>query len=215
MDAMLGGIAIGAVLAGVVAGAVLWRWRTTGASAEAQRARAEELAAVVEQLRTSFAALSREALSANTNDFLTIARTRLEEQTRTTSATLEEKKKLIDARLEDMGAKLASLNELIAAVEKQRAEAQGAIQKHLDTNTQATRQLQTTTAQLREALANPQRRGQWGERMAEDVLRLAGFIEGVNYFKQQALSTTTHCSQSRSYEVSQPRPVVRMLFVVC
>ena len=27
-------------------------------------------------------------------------------------------------------------------------------------------------------------RGQWGERMAEDVLRLAGFVENVNYRKQ-------------------------------
>jgi len=40
---------------------------------------------------------------------------------------------------------------------------------------------------LREALANPQRRGQWGERMAEDVLRLAGFVEGINYEKQKQL----------------------------
>ncbi|HEO64616.1 MAG TPA: DNA recombination protein RmuC, partial [Spirochaetes bacterium] len=27
-------------------------------------------------------------------------------------------------------------------------------------------------------------RGQWGERMAEDVLKLSGFIEGINYQKQ-------------------------------
>ena len=42
----------------------------------------------------------------------------------------------------------------------------------------------STTGALREALANPKARGQWGERMAEDVLRLAGFIEHVNYLKQ-------------------------------
>ena len=29
--------------------------------------------------------------------------------------------------------------------------------------------------------------GQWGERMAEDVLRLAGFVENVNYVKQTQL----------------------------
>ena len=32
-------------------------------------------------------------------------------------------------------------------------------------------------------------RGQWGERMAEDILRLAGFMEGINYQKQKALET--------------------------
>ena len=27
-------------------------------------------------------------------------------------------------------------------------------------------------------------RGQWGERMAEDIIRYAGLIENVNYLKQ-------------------------------
>ena len=44
--------------------------------------------------------------------------------------------------------------------------------------------LADSTRMLRDALANPQARGQWGERMAEDVLRLAGFTEHVNYRKQ-------------------------------
>ena len=30
-------------------------------------------------------------------------------------------------------------------------------------------------------------RGQWGERMAEDVLRLAGFHENINYVKQNQI----------------------------
>jgi DNA recombination protein RmuC len=41
-----------------------------------------------------------------------------------------------------------------------------------------------TTNKLQMALTNTKVRGQWGERMAEDVLRLAGFIEGINYSKQ-------------------------------
>jgi DNA recombination protein RmuC len=46
--------------------------------------------------------------------------------------------------------------------------------------------MQTTTL-LREALASTKARGQWGERMAEDVLRVAGFIEKVNYLKQKTI----------------------------
>lgn len=185
MSGLAAGMVVGLV-AGAALAALLWR-RMRESSAAAQQARAAEWAALVEQLRTSFAALSREALSANTDDFLKLAHSRIEQQGAASAQTLEEKKKLIDARLEEMGGKLSTLNNLIQAVEKQRAEAHGALQKHLDNNTQATRQLQMTTGQLREALANPQRRGQWGERMAEDVLRLAGFIEGVNYFKQKGL----------------------------
>jgi DNA recombination protein RmuC len=44
-----------------------------------------------------------------------------------------------------------------------------------------------STNLLREALASSKVRGQWGERMAEDVLRLAGFIERVNYLKQESM----------------------------
>jgi DNA recombination protein RmuC len=40
-------------------------------------------------------------------------------------------------------------------------------------------------------MASPTARGQWGERMAEDVLRLAGFIENVNYVKQTQLDGAT------------------------
>lgn len=152
---------------------------------QTQKERNQELAASMEQLKTAFAALSREALSSNTDDFLKLAKTSLEKQTAEGEQTLEAKKKLIDVRLEEMGTKLSDLNKLIQTVERQRAEAQGSLKGQIEKATQATNQLHETTSQLREALANPQRRGQWGERMAEDVLRLAGFIEGVNYVKQQ------------------------------
>ena len=40
------------------------------------------------------------------------------------------------------------------------------------------------TENLNRVLSNSQARGQWGERLAEDMLRAAGFIEGINYDKQ-------------------------------
>ena len=152
-----------------------------------QEEKARELSAIIEQLKIGFAALSREALSANTDDFLKLAKTRLEQQAALADQTLEAKKKLIDVRLEEMGTKLANLNNLIQQSEKQRAEAHGSLKGQLEKATQATNRLHETTGQLREALANPQRRGQWGERMAEDVLRLVGFVEGVNYYKQKTV----------------------------
>ena len=48
-------------------------------------------------------------------------------------------------------------------------------------------ELAQTAQGLREALASSKTRGQWGERMAEDVLRLAGFVEGVQYRKQKSV----------------------------
>jgi DNA recombination protein RmuC len=40
------------------------------------------------------------------------------------------------------------------------------------------------TDNLSEILSSSQKRGQWGERVVEDMLRAVGFIEGVNYSKQ-------------------------------
>lgn len=158
---------------------------------ETQERKAEELAALTEEVKTAFAALSRDALSANTDDFLKTAKALFEQQTARGEQVLEEKKKLIEGPVEKMSVELTKLNRLIQDVDKQRAESHGSLKTQLERATQATNRLHETTGQLREALANPQRRGQWGERMAEDVLRLAGFVEGVNYLKQKQIGGGT------------------------
>lgn len=187
------GLAVGALVVMVVV--ALRRRQESAVTArlidETRKSGDAALAAAIDQLKTSFAALSRDALSTNTDDFLKLARTSLEKQTANGEKSLQTKKQLIDARLEEMGNKLAALNTLIHSVEKQRAQAYGALNTQIEKSTQASNRLHETTAQLREALANPQRRGQWGERMAEDVLRLAGFVEGVNYTKQQQIAEGT------------------------
>ena len=45
------------------------------------------------------------------------------------------------------------------------------------------------TDNLSEILSSSQKRGQWGERVVEDMLRAVGFIEGVNYTKQDTATT--------------------------
>ena len=51
--------------------------------------------------------------------------------------------------------------------------------------------LNSSSSALRDILANTQVRGQWGERMAEDVFRLIGFVETVNYTKQTTVTDGT------------------------
>ena len=48
--------------------------------------------------------------------------------------------------------------------------------------------LSKRTENLNDVLSSSQARGQWGERLAEDMLRKAGFIEGVNYEKQEIIN---------------------------
>lgn len=152
--------------------------------AETETRRSEELDRTLTQLKDAFGALSRDALAVNSEEFLKLAKTRLENQTDAGASHLEEKKKLIDARLETVTKKVAELNQALHGAEKERRESFGRIIKELENTGQANLRLQNTTAQLTAALASPSHRGQWGERMAEDVLRLAGMVEGINYKKQ-------------------------------
>ncbi|MCU1454053.1 MAG: recombination protein RmuC [Acidimicrobiales bacterium] len=77
--------------------------------------------------------------------------------------------------------------DLLMSLQERQAEQHGEVAAKLGDAARATAGLAATTQQLRDALGNPKARGQWGERMADDVLRLAGFVEGISYRKQTAL----------------------------
>ena len=159
--------------------------------ASAQKDKLEDLDRITAQLKEAFGSLSREALAVNSEEFLKLARTRLEQETAKGEQTLEGKKKLIDATLETIKAKMAEVGTALQTVEKERRESHGGLVKHLQNVSQVTANLQETADQLRQALASPQARGQWGERMAEDVLRLAGMVEGINYTRQTQVAEGT------------------------
>ncbi len=90
-----------------------------------------------------------------------------------------------------MNAELGQLRTLVAQLQKERAQQHGQFVESLEAATRQQQLLAETTQSLREALASPQARGQWGERMAEDVLRSAGMREGINYRKQKSIEGGT------------------------
>lgn len=93
----------------------------------------------------------------------------------------------LDAVRGEMQRELDRLGATIAAVGDASAQRFGQLDEALRQQATVSGQLAASTASLSEALVNPQARGRWGERMAEDVLRLAGFVENVNYRKQRAV----------------------------
>jgi len=97
----------------------------------------------------------------------------------------------IGRQLDAMGTELVRVSELVAGLATDRAVQHGEVVAQLDAAARHGAELARTTRLLRDALNNPRARGQWGERLAEDVLRAAGFVEGTNYRRQQATSTGT------------------------
>ena len=103
-----------------------------------------------------------------------------------TTAEFDGKKSLIDHQLEAMAVRLDQVSELVRVFETDRDQKFGQLSQQLSQQRQGLADLLHTTQSLREVLASPRTRGRWGERMAEDVLRLADFIENVNYRKQRS-----------------------------
>ena len=104
------------------------------------------------------------------------------------AAELDGARTLIDRELDEVRGELHALTELLQGIERDRREHTGALSSQLAETGRTTRALAETTQSLREALSSTNARGQWGERMTDDVLRLSGLVEGVNYVRHRKLT---------------------------
>jgi len=82
---------------------------------------------------------------------------------------------------ESIGLRIQQMDDEIKRLREQNAEKFGSVDK-------AVSDLLKSTGDLNNVLSSSQARGQWGERMAEDLLKAAGLIEGINYEKQDTIS---------------------------
>ncbi|MHC4984608.1 MAG: DNA recombination protein RmuC [Planctomycetota bacterium] len=158
------GLIVGLALGAALVLVVVWiRSRSDAARQEA----------VEQRFRETFAALAADALDANSK--------RLTDQA---AQTLDGKKALIDQAVKAVNERLTQLATFMQTTEAERKKDVGSLTTSISS-------LSTTTGELHRMLASSQRRGAWGERMAEDILRLAGLAEKVNYVKQSSAEADT------------------------
>jgi DNA recombination protein RmuC len=165
-------VALLAVVAGVGLALFLTRQQRTGSEELVARLRRE-----LEQQRDASTAAAVDTL-------VTVAREQLASQSQAGERALDTRNQMMDQRLDAMHGELDRVRKLVTELEQARERSFGALSNELTRASRATSELATVAGGLREALANSRARGQWGERMADDVLRTAGFVEGVNYVKQ-------------------------------
>ncbi|MDH4148288.1 MAG: DNA recombination protein RmuC, partial [Acidimicrobiia bacterium] len=101
---------------------------------------------------------------------------------------IDHRNEQISAQLEGLQAELRRVNTTVETLQREKAEQHGALVSGLEETIRQSQSVARTTQSLREALSSTKARGQWGERLADDVLRLAGFVEGVSYRRQVATS---------------------------
>ena len=160
---------------------------------------AEALGAALGQLRDQNAADQALVMQAALQQAAVMQREQLgaaaTQARQATTAELDSKKDVIDARLEQVRAEVADglgkLTAMVSTLATSSSEKFGQVDQSLRSHAEITQALSESARALKEAMASPSARGQWGERMAEDVLRLSGFVENVNYRKQTQLEGAT------------------------
>ncbi|CAN5526267.1 DNA recombination protein RmuC [soil metagenome] len=181
-------LALGAlvVVAAVAAGSVVWARRTAAGTVAASVAEA------VAGLAAQQVADRDHVLDAVLRQVDRLNRAQMETAAQRVRTEVETRHQVIDRSLDEVRGEirndLARLGDLVSQLGQSSAERFGQVDESLRQHALVAGQLADSTQTLRQALANPQARGQWGERMAEDVLRLAGFVEHVNYRKQTAVA---------------------------
>ncbi|MFA5354478.1 MAG: DNA recombination protein RmuC [Thermodesulfovibrionales bacterium] len=149
------------------------------------------------KLGETFKAISLDALSRNSSEFkryadefIKIAEEKLKGQATEGKKELENKKELIDQGLDTIAKSITEVQKRIEEVGKGSGERFAEVATLIRKHEEVTQRLKETTDHLKHALASSKKRGDWGERMAEDIIRLIGMVEGINYLKQKTLESS-------------------------
>ena len=163
----------------------------TSARLEETRKGIDEQKALLEEAEgkfiETFKALSMDALSRNTEEFKKFATSSLKAQNELGARELQGKRDLIEQSVESMGRKLQDLQKKFEQIGQGNIEKITEVSELIKVHSEITEKLGKTTEGLKLTLASAKKRGEWGERMAEDVIRLVGLVEGINYSKQKTL----------------------------
>lgn len=144
---------------------------------------------LVDGLRHDLQAHQAEEFRRAVDSMVSLASAQLGDQLAAGKMVIDREHDAVATKVSDVQAELQRVGDLVSTLQKERAEQTGQISTGLEQAMKVTSALAETTSSLRQALASPKARGQWGERMAEDVLRAAGFLEGTNYVKQVKLAS--------------------------
>ncbi len=131
-----------------------------------------------DELENRFGDLSNEALLHNQKKFLELAEDKFSSLLGKSNEQLSNKKEMIDTSIKEMQNDLQNLSKNTIALKSQMEESRKNIGVLTD-----------TTSKLRQILSSSQARGQWGERMVEDILNFLGLSEGINYTQQEQSGT--------------------------
>lgn len=103
---------------------------------------------------------------------------------------LEGKKDAIKNLVDEIRKQLKETDDKLRQSDKERIDSFASLKKELETHRQLTHELRGSAEDLKRVLSNNQMRGAFGERVAEDLLKMAGFVIGQDYVVQTQAGST-------------------------
>jgi DNA recombination protein RmuC len=164
---------------------------TASALAAEQAAAVEKIAALTDahtRLSAEFKALSADALRANNEAFLNLARETLGRTQQLAAGELEKRQVAIDALVKPIRESLEKVDAKITAFDQARATTAAALTQQLTTLSTAQAGLQTETARLSTALRSTTTAGTWGEIQLRRVVELAGMTPYCDFSEQTSVT---------------------------
>ena len=133
-----------------------------------------------------------EILNKANQSLVTMANQKFDAQSRQASADLSHKKETIQAAVKQVLQELKINSDKLEQAERKRIGSFESLKTELKSHQKITRDLSATTEALKRVLSNNQLRGAFGEKVAEDLLKMAGFVKGVNYkFNKKQTGSST------------------------
>ena len=136
-------------------------------------------------MEKTFGSLATEALRQSNKQFLQLAEQSLHQFHIRAQGDLGQKEKAIENLLKPIQEALKKTEQQMHDIEKDRKEAYGALNNHLQSMASTQQQLQLETRNLVQALKRPEVRGQWGELTLRRLVELAGMVEHCDFFEQE------------------------------
>lgn len=124
--------------------------------------------------------------------FLNLAKDKLQSEKDEIKTDLQNKKEAIEEIAKRIKEDLEKTKEKLEKAERERISSFSELRQALESQAKITEQLSATTESLKKVLSNNQLRGQFGEQVAENLLKMNGFVKGVDYEvnKEQEKSET-------------------------
>ena len=156
------------------------------------------------KLGDTFKALSSDALKANQEQFLQLAKTSLSAQQQTAAGDLDKRKTAVEQMVKPVASTLEKVELRIGELEKAREGAYASLKQQVQHMADTQQGLQKETSQLVKALRQPTGRGQWGEMQLRRVVEMAGMQEHCDFQTQVNTKDTDGKSLRPDLVVSLP-----------